>query len=80
MNTLHSTEFYNRLARAFDIMTDWESRLAHEMPFIQRTLDRYNVRSVLDTACGTGWHSIALARKGSMAAGCDASPAMIEQA
>ena len=80
MEILKSTEFYDRLARVFDIMTDWESRLAHEMPFIQRTLDRYKFRSVLDTACGTGWHSIALAQRGYTAAGCDASPAMIEKA
>ena len=80
METLSSTDFYDRLARAFDVMTDWESRLAHEMPFIQKTLDRYGVRSVLDTACGTGWHSIALAQRGYRATGCDASPAMIERA
>ena len=80
METLDSTEFYNRLAKAFDVMTDWESRLAHEMPFIQRTLDRHKARTTLDTACGTGWHSIALAQKGYTAVGCDASPAMIERA
>lgn len=80
METLNSTEFYNRLAKAFDVMTDWESRLAHEMPFIQRTLDRHDARRVLDTACGTGWHSIALAQKGYTAVGCDASQAMIERA
>ncbi len=80
MESLNSTEFYNRLARAFDVMTDWESRLALEMPFLRRTLDRNQARSVLDTACGTGWHAIALAQKGYRAAGCDASPAMIEEA
>jgi SAM-dependent methyltransferase len=80
MEPLPSTEFYDRLARAFDVMTDWPARLAFEMPFIQLTLDQHNVRSVLDTACGTGWHAIALAQKGYAAAGCDASRAMIERA
>ena len=80
MDTLSSEEFYDRLARAFDVMTDWQARLAHEMPFLRETLDRHGARSVLDTACGTGWHAIALARKGHSTAGCDASPAMIEQA
>ena len=80
MEPLQSTEFYDRLARAFDVMTDWPARLAFEMPFIQRTLDQHKVRSVLDTACGTGWHAIALAQKGYTAAGCDASRAMIERA
>ena len=80
METLSSTEFYDRLARAFDVMTDWKTRLAHEMPFLQRTLDRHETRRLLDTACGTGWHAIALAQKGYTTAGCDASPAMIERA
>jgi glycine/sarcosine N-methyltransferase len=80
MEPLPSTEFYDRLARAFDVMTDWPARLGFEMPFIQRTLNQHNVRSVLDTACGTGWHAIALARRGYTAAGCDASRAMIERA
>jgi len=80
MEPLQSTEFYDRLARAFDVMTDWPARLAFEMPFIQRALDQHKVRSVLDTACGTGWHAIALAQKGYTTAGCDASRAMIERA
>ena len=80
MELLPSTEFYDRLARAFDVMTDWPARLGFEMPFIQRTLDQHHVRSVLDAACGTGWHAIALAQRGYTAAGCDASRAMIERA
>ena len=80
MKPLQSTEFYDRLAHAFDVMTDWPARLAFEMPFIQRTLDQHKVHSVLDTACGTGWHAIALAQKGYTTAGCDASRAMIERA
>jgi glycine/sarcosine N-methyltransferase len=80
METLSSNEFYDRLARLFDVMTDWQARLAQEMPFLQGTLDRYGARTVLDTACGTGWHAITLAQKGYPAAGCDASLRMIEQA
>lgn len=80
METLNSTEFYDRLARAFDVMTDWPSRLDHEMPFLLRTLEAHKARDVLDAACGTGWHAITLAQKGYTAAGCDASPAMIERA
>jgi len=80
METLSSNEFYDLLARLFDVMTDWQARLAQEMPFLQRTLDRHRARTILDTACGTGWHAITLAQKGYTAAGCDASPQMIEQA
>ena len=77
---LSSGEFYDRLARAFDVMTDWESRLARELPFIEEVLGRQKAKRVLDVACGTGWHSIALARRGYEAAGCDASPEMIVRA
>lgn len=80
METLGSTEFYDRLAKAFDVMTDWQTRLAHEMPFLERTLDEHRARTILDTACGTGWHAITLAQKGYAASGCDASPAMVERA
>jgi glycine/sarcosine N-methyltransferase len=80
VDLLSPAEFYDRLARAFDVMTDWATRLNHEMPFIEKILTRIRAQSVLDIACGTGWHAIALARKGFAAAGCDASPAMIEQA
>ena len=80
MENLDSNEFYDRLARFFDVMTDWKSRLAYEMPFLRETLSRHRARSILDAACGTGWHAIALAQKGYRTAGCDASPVMIEQA
>jgi SAM-dependent methyltransferase len=80
METLESIEFYNRLAGAFDLMTDWSKRLAYEMPFILETLSRNQAQRVLDAACGTGWHAISLAQKGYRAAGCDLSPAMIKKA
>ena len=38
------------------------------------------MRRVLDSACGTGQHALALARRGYEAAGADLSPRMIEQA
>jgi SAM-dependent methyltransferase len=77
---LSSNEFYDRLARAFDVMTDWDSRLALELPFLQQVLGQHGAKRVLDAACGTGWHSIALARGGYTVAGCDASPEMIGRA
>ena len=80
MGDLTETEFYNRLAEAFDVMTDWKSRLAFEMPFIEQVLMQHNARSVLDCACGTGGHAIALAQRGYHVAGSDISTAMIARA
>jgi SAM-dependent methyltransferase len=77
---LTETEFYDRLAAFFDVMTDWHSRLAAEMPFLEATLARHNAREVLDCACGTGWHAIALAQRGYRVAASDISAAMIARA
>jgi len=75
-----SEAFYDRLARFYDVMNDWESRLAHEGPFIRRILDSHGARRVLDVACGTGRHALALRQWGYEAIGADASPQMIRQA
>ncbi len=73
-------EFYDHLAASFDVMTDWSSRLAYEMPFLEAILTRHRARAVLDAACATGWHAIALAQRGYRVTGSDASAAMIERA
>jgi SAM-dependent methyltransferase len=80
METISAEEFYDRLAGSFDVMTDWQKRLDFELPFLEGTLRARAAGTVLDAACGTGWHSIALSRRGFRAAGADASPAMIARA
>ena len=77
---LTETEFYDRLAESFDVMTDWESRLAVELPFLEATFAQHNVQSVLDCACGTGGHAIALAQRGYRVTGGDISAQMIARA
>jgi glycine/sarcosine N-methyltransferase len=77
---LTETEFYDRLAESFDVMTDWKSRLAFEMPFLEETLKQHDARAILDCACGTGWHAIALAQRGYTVAGSDISSTMIARA
>jgi glycine/sarcosine N-methyltransferase len=74
---LDATTFYDRLAPVFDAMTDWASRLEFEGPFLRQLLEQVAARSVLDAACGTGGHALALAGWGYRVAGADASPAMI---
>ena len=72
--------FYDALASDYDRFVNWEGRLAHELPFLERLFASHDVRRVLDAACGTGHHAIALARRGYEAVGADLSAAMIEQA
>lgn len=72
-----SADFYDALAPMFDVMTDWDARLAHEGPFLGSHLEAAGARRVLDVACGSGGHILWLAQRGYQAAGVDASPVMI---
>jgi glycine/sarcosine N-methyltransferase len=77
---LTNEQFYDRLARLYDTMNDWPARLAFEGPFIRRLLDEHHAGSVLDAACGTGQHALALQEWGYQATGADASQEMIRRA
>lgn len=48
----------------YDLFVNWERRLANELPFLREVLSRASARRVLDAACGTGMHAVALAREG----------------
>ena len=64
----------------YDRFVDWERRLAHELPFVERQLATAGARRVLDAACGTGQHAIALAQRGYEVTGADLSARMVERA
>jgi SAM-dependent methyltransferase len=71
---------YDAFAEGYDLMTDWESRLASEAPFLQTLFRNHRVRSVLDAACGTGQHAMAFARWGLRVTATDLSEPMIARA
>lgn len=71
---------YDDMGADYDRFVDWESRLALEMPALERLLSAQGARRVLDAACGTGRHAIALAQRGYEVAGADLSAAMVSQA
>jgi len=71
---------FNEFSEVYDRMFPWETRLAREGPFLRRLFEREGVRTVLDCACGTGRHVIALNQWGYLAGGSDLSPRMIEAA
>jgi glycine/sarcosine N-methyltransferase len=78
--TLESREFYDRQAAVYEVMNDWPSRLAFELPFIRRALQQAHARTLLDVACGGGHHAIALALEGYTVSGADLSAEMIDLA
>ena len=64
----------------YDLMINWDARLALEGPFFQKVFQSVSARRVLDCACGTGRHVRVFARWGLEAVGTDLAPSMIEQA
>jgi glycine/sarcosine N-methyltransferase len=77
---VNQVPLYDALAADYDRFVNWEGRLAHELPFFDRLVAGRDNLEILDAACATGHHAIALARKGHQVVGVDLSSAMIEVA
>jgi len=78
-------EAYDDFSGDYDRFVNWDERLTVEMPFILETLRTAAPEGdrpihVLDAACGTGMHAIALSKEGMLASGADFSPEMIRVA
>ncbi len=71
---------WDALSADYDRFVDWPGRLKREMPTLESVLQAHEVRRVLDVACGTGQHAIALAQRGYEVLGVDASAGMIDRA
>jgi glycine/sarcosine N-methyltransferase len=76
---------YDDFSSDYDRFVNWENRLKGEIPFIEGLI--FNARektgervALLDAACGTGMHAIALAKRGAAASGADLSSGMIRKA
>ncbi|MBN2584750.1 MAG: class I SAM-dependent methyltransferase [Planctomycetes bacterium] len=74
------TSVFNSSEPYYEIMIDWEKRLAHESPFFQRALQSVHAHSVLDCACGLGQHACLFARWGMSVSGSDLSEEMVRKA
>jgi 2-polyprenyl-3-methyl-5-hydroxy-6-metoxy-1,4-benzoquinol methylase len=71
---------FDDISIAYDNTIDWKSRLKREMPFILSLIENIESPSVLDIACGSGRHSVALASQGAEVIGLDHSKSMIQEA
>jgi SAM-dependent methyltransferase len=71
---------FDNLALAYDNSIDWDARLNRELPFLLKHLSQKGSTSILDIACGSGRHSIALAEKSNTVTGFDTSQSMIAAA
>jgi SAM-dependent methyltransferase len=72
----YTTEFVDR----WDELIDWEKRRESEGGFFEGILNNNGVRTVLDIACGTGYHSVNLSLNGFQVTGSDGSAIMISKA
>ena len=78
---------YDQFASDYDRFVNWQNRLDLEIPLIDSLIikavvdktNRAEIR-VLDAACGTGMHALALAGAGYQVCGADNSPAMVSRA
>ena len=73
---------YETLSSDYDRFVDWENRLSYEMPFIEKIVRQIQGNDdqrlkILDSACGTGMHAIALARFGHRVSAADLFPQMV---
>jgi len=71
---------FDLLAQSYDRSIDWNARLEREIPFILDSIHGEPPYCVLDMACGTGRHAIALSTEGMSVIGLDNSKQMIAQA
>lgn len=72
--------FYDAFSADYDRFVNWPERLDYELPFVERQLAAAGARRVLDAACGTGMHAVALAQRGYDVIGADLSVGMVERA
>jgi len=71
---------FDDISLAYDNTTEWDARLSREMPFLLALIGKPEKKRVLDIACGSGHHTVALAAQGSQVIGLDMSRTMIRAA
>ena len=71
---------FDEMALAYDNTIDWKSRLNREMPLLLSLLENKKRPRVLDMACGSGRHSVALVAHNIEVIGFDSSESMIKAA
>lgn len=73
-------DLYEKFAYDYDEFGVIENYIGAEKEFFEKIIQKYNVKSILDCACGTGQHLLMLHNLGLSVKGSDYSDSMLEVA
>ena len=76
----YTDEYVTDFVEKWDDLIDWQRRYESEGTFFIDLLKSRGVRTVLDVATGTGFHSVRLQREGFHTVSADGSPEMLAKA
>jgi glycine/sarcosine/dimethylglycine N-methyltransferase len=76
----YTQEYVTSFVEKWDELIDWKKRAESEGHFFIEQLKARNVRTVLDVATGTGFHSVRLLEEGFETVSADGSPHMLAKA
>lgn len=76
---LYKDQYSPEFAGRWDELIDWQRRAEAENNFFQNILIEHGVETVLDIACGTGYHAVTLKADGFQVTAADGAPNMLAQ-
>jgi len=78
-NDKYREEYTESFVSNWDDLIDWEGRAEGEAEFFAQLLNAYGVEHIADIACGTGYHSVTLAKAGFQVTATDGAKTMVQQ-
>jgi SAM-dependent methyltransferase len=76
----YQEQYFDDFVSRWDQLIDWDQRAKGEGEFFVQQLRARGVRTVLDVATGTGFHSVSLLKAGFQVTSCDGAPEMLRRA
>ena len=73
-------KFYDEFAELHERLVSLSSRRSRELPFYKQLIQDFQLRNVLDLACGTGHHAIFFTELGLLVDAMDLSDSMLKMA